>query len=109
MKFENILNIVLTVLGIFLSFLSYYLYLRAKIYKEVTSAVNSAEQDGKVAEEKLKLATDQIYSVIPSKIRGLFPRKLIETIVNAAFRHIEKYAKKQVIKAFKSLNQEKDK
>lgn len=92
---ENYLTIIFAILAAAGVFLSYYFQVKAKIYSETENAVNEAEQDDKVAAEKLSLAVDHIYSIVPAVLKPLFTRKAIEGIVQKAFDKIEEYAEKQ--------------
>lgn len=94
----DILTIILAVLTVLTCFLSYYLHVKAKVYAETENAVNTAEQDDKTAAEKMALAVDQIYGIIPVALKPFFTRKIIEKIVQKAFDKIEEYATKQVNK-----------
>ncbi len=91
----NILTVIFAILAVAGIFLSYYFHVKAKIYSETENAVNNAEQDDKVAAEKMTLAVDQIYGIVPTVLKPLFTRKVIEKIVQKAFDRIEEYAKKQ--------------
>ena len=92
---ENYLTIIFAILAAAGVFVSYYFSVKANIYAETENAVNNAEQDGKVAAEKMALAVDHIYSVVPAALKPAFTRKTIEKIVQKAFDKIEEYAKKQ--------------
>ena len=98
---ETILTIVFAVLAVIGTFLSYYFHVKAKVYAATESAVNDAEQDDKTAEEKMELAVNQIYDIVPAVAKPLFTKKVITKIVQAAFDKIEEYAEKQVKKKSK--------
>lgn len=98
MTLEAIINILLGILAIIVSFISWYFYVKSKIYKATEGAVNDAEQDGKTAEEKLSMAVEQVYSVIPAILKPIISKEVVRGIVQAAFDKIEAYAKKQVAK-----------
>ncbi len=92
---ENYLTIIFAILAAAGVFLSYYFQVKAKIYSETENAVNNAEQDDKAAAEKMALAVNHIYSIIPAVAKPFFSRKVVEKIVQKAFDKIEEYAKKQ--------------
>lgn len=91
----NYLTIIFAILAAAGVFLSYYFQVKAKVYSETENAVNNAEQDDKAAAEKMELAVEHIYSVVPLAVKPFFSRKVIEKIVQKAFEAIEEYAKKQ--------------
>lgn len=92
---EKIFNVVFVLLAVFFICLSYYFYIRAKINAATEDAVNNAEQDDKTATEKMSLAVDQIYSIVPIAFKPFITKKAIQAIVQKAFDSIEAYAEKQ--------------
>ena len=92
----EVYTIIITVLAIIGYFLSYYFSVVAKIYKATESAVNNAEQEDKTASEKMELAVNYIYDIIPAVVKPFITKSVLEKIVQAAFDKIEEYAKKQV-------------
>ena len=95
---ETLLTILFAIVAVVGVFLSYYFHVKAKIYAETESAVNNAEQDDKTATEKMSLAVEQIYSIIPVALKPFFTKAVIQGIVQAAFDKIEEYAEKQLKK-----------
>ena len=95
---EAIVSIVLTVLMLIVTFIGHYFYVRGKLHKAAAGAISNAEQDDKTGEEKLELAVDQVYSIVPDSLKIIIHRKTVRKIVQAAFDKIEDYAKKQVEK-----------
>lgn len=98
---EGIIGLVLTGLTLLLSFISHYIYIRGKLHKAAAEAINDAELDDKTGKEKLELAVDEVYSLIPTSLRFFIYRRTVRKIVQAAFDAIEAYAKKQVEKKSK--------
>ena len=98
---ENILNIVLGAGVLIVTFLTYYFYIKGKVYQAVEGAVSNAEQEDRGGTEKLEFAIDQIRALIPLPFRAVITRKVIRCIVQTAFDQIEEYAQKQVIKHMK--------
>lgn len=93
-----IVSIVLGVLAVLVTFVSYYLYIRGKVYQAAAGAVDDAEQSDKTGEEKLNLAVQQIYALVPAVLKPILSEEFIRQIVQAAFDKIEAYAQKQVQK-----------
>ncbi len=94
----TILNALLTLIVVALILLSYYFYIKAKIHAATEDAVNNAEQDDKTAKEKMSLAVEQIYSIVPLAFKPFLTKKKIEAVIQRAFDKIEEYAKKQAEK-----------
>lgn len=98
MKAEIITNLILGILAIVASFVGWYFYVKGKAYKAAEGAVDDAEQDGKTGAEKLEIATEQVYAIIPVVLKPFITKDIVRGIVQAAFDKIEAYAKKQVEK-----------
>lgn len=99
----TIITILLGILAVVVSFLSYYFYIKGKLYKAAEGAINDAEpdedpEDEKISAQKLDAATDQVYALIPAILKPIIKRDVVKGIVQAAFDRIEAYAKKQVSK-----------
>ncbi len=101
METSEIINIILGVLSIVISLIGYYFYIKQRIAKAATDAVNDAEQDGKTGEEKMEIAVAQVYALIPTMYKPIITRSVVQSIVQIAFDKIEAYAKKQVDKKAK--------
>lgn len=98
MKAEAIINLIFGVIAVVASFVGWYFYIKGKAYKAAEGAVDNAEQDGKTGAEKLEIATDQVYAIIPVVLKPFITKEIVRGIVQAAFDKIESYAKKQVEK-----------
>lgn len=98
MAASEIFNIVLGILTVVSSFASYYFYIRGVVAKSAAEAVDKAEQDGKTGEEKLTLAVEQLYALVPLLLKGIITKDFVAALVQAAFDKIEAYAKKQIAK-----------
>lgn len=98
MKAEAIINLILGIIAVIASFVGWYFYIKGKAYKAAEGAVDNAEQDGKTGAEKLEIATDQVYAIIPVVLKPFITKEIVRGIVQAAFDKIESYAKKQVEK-----------
>lgn len=95
---EQIINILLAVLAVVVSFIGYYFYIKAKATKAAESAIDEAEKEDKTGVEKLNEATDAVMLLIPVILRPILKRDVVKGIVQSAFDKIEAYAKKQVAK-----------
>lgn len=98
MSKSDIINIVLSVLGVLITFITYYSNLKKKIAEEAANAVNSSEIKGMKGEEKKEIAVKQIQSILPPGVRRIVPKKILEIAVEKAFEAMESYAKKQLDK-----------
>lgn len=103
---EAIISLVLAGLALIVTFIGHYFYVRGKLHKAAAGAITNAEQDDKTGEEKLELAVDQVYGLVPASLKVFIHRSSVRKIVQAAFDKIEDYAKKQVEK--KSKKKEED-
>ncbi|WP_438848863.1 RHS repeat domain-containing protein [Anaerocaecibacter muris] len=103
---EAIISLVLAGLSLIVTFIGHYFYVRGKLHKAAAGAITNAEQDDKTGAEKLELAVDQVYGLVPASLKVFIHRSSVRKIVQAAFDKIEDYAKKQVEK--KSKKKEED-
>lgn len=101
---ETILTIIFALVAVAGCCLTYYFHIKSKIYAATENAVNEAEQVDKTAEEKMAIAVDNIYTIIPAILKPFFTKEAIQKIVQKAFDKIEEYAKKQVEKKKKDEN-----
>lgn len=99
MTTANIINIVLGVLLVVLYVVGYYFSTKTKLMKAAAGAINNAEQDDKTGEEKMAIAIEQIYALVPVALRPFFTKHVVEGLVQAAFDKIDDFAEKQVKKA----------
>ena len=98
---EAIISLVLAGLSLIVTFIGHYFYVRGKLHKAAAGAITNAEQDDKTGAEKLELAVDQVYVLVPASLKVFIHRSSVRKIVQAAFDKIEDYAKKQVEKKSK--------
>ncbi|WP_301666002.1 hypothetical protein [uncultured Alistipes sp.] len=98
MNWSYIISIVLGVLAAVASFVGYYFYIRSKLAKAATGAVNDAEKEDKTGAEKLQIAVDQVYALVPAILKTIISKEIVQGLVQAAFDKIEEYAKKQLEK-----------
>lgn len=93
-----ILTIVGGLLSLAATLLSYYFYIKNSIRNAAEKAINAAEDFGKVGEEKMAIAVEQIYNLIPDVAKPFFPKPTIQTMVQLVFDQMEAYALKQTNK-----------
>ncbi len=98
MNWNEILNIVLVVLGVVITFVTYYFKIKAKLEASVNGSINDAEQEGVSGEEKMNQVVNDLYSLVPIAYKGIFNKEFIRKLVQKAFDKIEEYANKQVNK-----------
>ena len=99
-------NVVLTVfasiLTVVATFFSYYLIIKRKIEAEIPGAINNAEDTLMAGAEKLKVAVDTLYSLIPTVVKPFITRDIIEALVQEVFDKMEDFARKQLEKETES-------
>ena len=98
MDFNEILNIVLVVLGVVITFVTYYFKVKNKLQDAVNGSINNAEQEGVSGEDKMNQVVNDLYSLVPIAYKGIFNKEFIQKLVQKAFDKIEEYAEKQVNK-----------
>ena len=95
---EIYINIVLGVLAIGVTLFSYYLAIKNKIEEVAKDAINAAEDLDKIGAEKMQIAVEQVYAVIPAIVKPAFPKDFIEQIIQEVFDKMTEFAEKQVAK-----------
>ena len=95
MDFNEILNIVLVVLGVVITFVTYYFKVKNKLQDAVNGSINNAEQEGISGEDKMNQVVNDLYSLVPIAYKGIFNKEFIQKLVQKAFDKIEEYANKQ--------------
>lgn len=95
MDFNEILNIVLVVLGVVITFVTYYFKVKNKLQDAVNGSINNAEQEGVSGEDKMNQVVNDLYSLVPIAYKGIFNKEFIRKLVQKAFDKIEEYANKQ--------------
>ena len=95
MDFNEILNIVLVVLGVVITFVTYYFKVKNKLQDAVNGSINDAEQEGVSGEDKMNQVVNDLYSLVPIAYKGIFNKEFIQKLVQKAFDKIEEYANKQ--------------
>ena len=98
MNWNEILNIVLVVLGVVITFVTYYFKVKNKLQDAVNGSINNAEQEGVSGEDKMNQVVNDLYSLVPIAYKGIFNKEFIRKLVQKAFDKIEEYANKQVNK-----------
>lgn len=97
-----IINIILGIVAVLGSFISYYYYIKSVLQKAANDAINNAEHDGTTGEEKLELATTTVYSLVPKFMRTTITKNLVKSLVQSAFDKIDAYAKQIINKDSKN-------
>lgn len=95
MNWNEILNIVLVVLGVVITFVTYYFKVKNKLQDAVNGSINNAEQEGVSGEDKMNQVVNDLYSLVPVAYKGIFNKEFIRKLVQKAFDKIEEYANKQ--------------
>ena len=98
MDFNEILNIVLVLIGVVITFVTYYFKVKNKLQDAVNGSINNAEQEGVSGEDKMNQVVNDLYSLVPIAYKGIFNKEFIQKLVQKAFDKIEEYANKQVNK-----------
>lgn len=95
MDFNEILNIVLVLIGVVITFVTYYFKVKNKLQDAVNGSINNAEQEGVSGEDKMNQVVNDLYSLVPIAYKGIFNKEFIRKLVQKAFDKIEEYANKQ--------------
>lgn len=95
---ENVVSIILGVLAVCVTFISYYFSVKSKIERFARDAVNEAEDDGESGEEKMEIAVDQVCSMIPAILKPVFTREFVECVIQEAFDKMKEFAEKRHFK-----------
>lgn len=95
MDFNEILNIVLVLIGVVITFVTYYFKVKNKLQDAVNGSINNAEQEGVSGEDKMNQVVNDLYSLVPIAYKGIFNKEFIQKLVQKAFDKIEEYANKQ--------------
>ena len=98
MDFNELLNIVLVLIGVVITFVTYYFKVKNKLQDAVNGSINNAEQEGVSGEDKMNQVVNDLYSLVPIAYKGIFNKEFIQKLVQKAFDKIEEYANKQVNK-----------
>ena len=100
MEFQEVLQIIVSVLVVILGYLSLYMKKRGDLVSMVTTAIAYAEDKYKNTKnsggEKFEWVVDKLYSGIPAYLRPMISRKDVEKLVQSTFDEIEKYADMQL-------------
>ena len=95
MDFNEILNIILVLIGVVITFVTYYFKVKNKLQDAVNGSINNAEQEGVSGEDKMNQVVNDLYSLVPIAYKGIFNKEFIRKLVQKAFDKIEEYANKQ--------------
>lgn len=93
------LMLILTIAGgliaLAATFLSYYYSVKEAIRNAAEGAINAAEDLDKIGEEKMAIAVEQVYSLIPAVAKPFFSKATIQVMIQMVFDQMEEYAMKQ--------------
>lgn len=95
---ETYINVALSILAVVVTFFSYYLAVKNKIEEAAKDAINAAEDLELIGQEKMQIAVEQVYNVIPSMMKPVFPKSFIEQIIQEVFDKMVEFAEKQIAK-----------
>lgn len=94
----QIISVLLGIVSVLVTLVSYYFYIRGRITGAVSGAINDAEQADKTGEEKLELAVEQVYFLVPVLFKAIITKTFVRQLVQETFNKIEEYAVKQAMK-----------
>lgn len=93
-----ILTIAGGLLALVATFISYYYSIKKSIRDAAEGAINAAEDLDKIGEEKMAIAVEQVYGLIPAVAKPFFSKPTIQVMIQLVFDQMEEYAKKQANK-----------
>lgn len=100
MEFQQVLQIIITVLVIIVGYISLYLEKRGDLLSMATNAIAYAEDKYKdttnAGGEKFTWVCQQLYKNVPVWLRPMITYKDVEKLVQSTFDEIEKYADMQL-------------
>lgn len=106
----SIIQILIPILTILFGFLSAYFKendkLKCSAIKYITEAEEMYKDVSKAGGTKFAWVVDILYNLVPSPLKFLFTKKVIEAIVQSTFDGIEAYAKTQLDKATNKVIEE---
>ena len=102
MEVTVILGVVQVIIYILLGGLAKWFQTNNKLNEAVNGLIVKAEEEFtgfKQGNERFQAVVGWLYDLIPSYLKGFFPQKFIEALVQNAFDQIASFAKKQLDKA----------
>lgn len=102
MEVTVILGVVQVIIYILLGGLTKWFQTNNKLNEAVNGLIVKAEEEFtgfKQGNERFQAVVGWLYDLIPSYLKGFFPQKFIEALVQNAFDQIASFAKKQLDKA----------
>ena len=97
MTTDQIFTVILAIATAGFAVLSYYLVIMKTITDESLRAIVSVEDLDIIGEEKMALAVEAVYSIMPSIAKVFVSRKMLEIIIQAIFDQVKAFAEKQRI------------
>lgn len=92
---QMIPEILLGVLSLLLAVLSFYLYAVQKAKEAAVGAVCDAEEQSAFGKEKMKLAVQSVYAIVPAVLKPILTPALIEQMIQPIFDKMKAYAEKK--------------
>ncbi len=92
------INIGLGVLTVIVTFISYYFAVKSIIKNKAAGAINYAENIQALGVEKMHIAVEQVYAIVPAILKPIFNKAFIEQIIQEVFEEMKKFAEKRVNK-----------
>ena len=98
MSIDTILTIILSIVTIAGTGLSYYLYIKTKILEAANNVINIAEDTDRIEAEKMEIAVQELMKILPPGAKIFFTEANVRQLIQHAFDGIELFARKQINK-----------
>lgn len=95
---SEIISLVISLLAVAVTLVSYYFYIKQKLRESALNAINSAENADAAGAEKMRLAVDQVYALVPPLLKPVISRELVGQLIQAVFDKMQEFAKKNLQK-----------
>lgn len=92
---EYIWEILLGVLAAVFAFVGFYLYVVQKAKEAAVGAIGDAEEQSRFGKEKMKLAVQSVYGIVPAVLKPILTPALIEQMIQPIFDQMKAYAEKK--------------
>lgn len=92
---QHFSEILLGLLAALLAVVSFYLYTVQKAKEAALGAIGDAEEKDRLGKEKMHLAVQNVYAVIPAVLRPIFTPALLEQLIQPIFEKMKAYAEKK--------------
>ncbi|RRC92711.1 hypothetical protein EII25_03295 [Erysipelotrichaceae bacterium OH741_COT-311] len=99
----NINQVIIAIITVLFGFLVSYFKTKSNLKTLVVRWILAAEQYykdyAKAGTEKFNMVVDKIYNLVPSFLKFIFTKKVIEQLVQNTFNAMQAYAQEQLDKA----------